>query len=177
MKKTWCYWLSSQIHRARDPCSRTLHDVRVNHRGGNFRVAQQVSDHSYVNSTFEEVGGKGMAKRVAVVRFAPQRTPACVASGHAAVVGFPSPPPYGCPKWVVRFVNCGFCSARGCKQSEDGSWTPLYMAQTRDLRQRLESFEKQDLAIRNGATHIHVHIIPEGKAARCDEEQDLILNW
>ena len=62
------------------------------------------------------------------------------------------------------------------KQSEDGSWTPLYIAQTRDLRQRLESFEKQDLAVRNGATHIHVHII-EGKAARCDEERDLILNW
>jgi len=62
------------------------------------------------------------------------------------------------------------------KPSEDGSWTPLYIAQTRDLHQRLESFEKQDLAIRNGATHIHIHII-EGKAARCDEERDLILNW
>jgi hypothetical protein len=63
------------------------------------------------------------------------------------------------------------------KQSEDGGWTPLYIAQTRDLHQRLESFEKQDLAIRNGATHIHVHIIPEGKAARCSEERDLILCW
>ena len=63
------------------------------------------------------------------------------------------------------------------KQSEDGSWTPLYIAQTRDLHQRLEGFEKQDLAIQNGATHIHVHIIPEGRAARCDEERDLILCW
>jgi hypothetical protein len=63
------------------------------------------------------------------------------------------------------------------KQSEDGGWTPLYIAQTRDLHQRLESFEKQDLAVQNGATHIHVHIIPESRAARCDEERDLILNW
>jgi len=62
------------------------------------------------------------------------------------------------------------------KQAEDGSWTPMYIAQTRDLHQRLESFEKQDLAVQNGATHIHVHII-EGKAARCDEERDLTLNW
>ncbi|MGA2802546.1 MAG: hypothetical protein ABSE97_09310 [Verrucomicrobiota bacterium] len=63
------------------------------------------------------------------------------------------------------------------KQSEDGSWTPLYIAQTRDLRQRLEGFEKQTLAIHNGATHIHVHISNEGQAARCSEERDLILCW
>jgi hypothetical protein len=63
------------------------------------------------------------------------------------------------------------------KQSEDGSWTPLYIAQTRDLHQRLESSEKQDLAIHDGATHIHVHISNEGQAARCSEERDLVLNW
>ena len=74
-------------------------------------------------------------------------------------------------------LNPGPANYIYAKQSEDGSWTPLYIAQTRDLRQRLESFEKQDLAIHNGATHIHVHIIPEGKAARCDEEHDLVLCW
>ena len=63
------------------------------------------------------------------------------------------------------------------KQSEDGSWIPLYVGQTRDLRQRLEGFEKQALAIQNGATHIHVHIISEGQAARCDEARDLIFYW
>jgi hypothetical protein len=63
------------------------------------------------------------------------------------------------------------------KQSEDGSWIPLYVAQTRNLNQRLENFEKQNLAIQNGATHIFVHISNEGQAARCAEERDLILCW
>ena len=78
---------------------------------------------------------------------------------------------------IDAFFNPGPANYIYAKQSEDGSWTPLYIAQTRDLHQRLESFEKQDLAIQNGATHIHVHIIPEGRAARCDEERDLILCW
>lgn len=63
------------------------------------------------------------------------------------------------------------------KQSEDGFWVPLYIAQTRNLSQRLEDSEKQGHAMQNGATHILVHISNEGQAARCSEEHDLILRW
>ena len=63
------------------------------------------------------------------------------------------------------------------KQSEDGSWIPIYIAQTRDLHQRLEGHVSMDDAIANGATHIHAHYCTTTQAARCTEERDLILRW
>ena len=63
------------------------------------------------------------------------------------------------------------------KQSEDGSWVPIYIAQTRDLHQRLEGHVSLDDAIANGTTHIHIHYCTTGQAARCTEERDLILRW
>jgi hypothetical protein len=63
------------------------------------------------------------------------------------------------------------------KQSEDGNWVPIYIAQTRALHQRLEGHVTRDDAIANGATHVHVHYDTAGQAARCTEERDLILRW
>ncbi len=61
-------------------------------------------------------------------------------------------------------------------QSEDGRWVPIYIAQTRDMHQRLEGHVSVDDAVANGATHIHAHYT-DGQAARCSEERDLILLW
>jgi hypothetical protein len=63
------------------------------------------------------------------------------------------------------------------KQSEDGNWVPIYIAQTRDMHQRLEGHVSMDDAIANGATHIHAHYCTVGQAARCTEERDLVLRW
>ena len=63
------------------------------------------------------------------------------------------------------------------QQAEDGSWTPIYVAQTRDLHQRLEGHVSMADAVANGATHIHVHYCTTGQAARCTEERDLVLRW
>jgi hypothetical protein len=62
-------------------------------------------------------------------------------------------------------------------QSEDGNWVPVYIAQTRDLHQRLEGHVKVEDAIQNGATHIHAHYCSVGQAGRCAEERDLLLRW
>jgi hypothetical protein len=62
-------------------------------------------------------------------------------------------------------------------QREDGQWTPVYLAQTRDMHQRLEGHVKVEDAVANGATHIHAHYCSEGQAARCSEERDLLLLW
>jgi hypothetical protein len=62
-------------------------------------------------------------------------------------------------------------------QAEDGNWVPIYIAQTRDLHQRLEGHVKMEDAIQNGATHIHAHYCSAGQAARCSEERDLLLRW
>ncbi len=62
-------------------------------------------------------------------------------------------------------------------QAESGCWVPIYIAQTRDLHQRLEGHVRMDDAIANGATHIHAHYDSVGQAARCSEERDLIVRW
>ena len=62
-------------------------------------------------------------------------------------------------------------------QREDGQWTPLYIAQTRDMHQRLEGHVKVEDVVSNGATHIHVHYCSVGQSARCSEERDLLLLW
>ncbi len=59
----------------------------------------------------------------------------------------------------------------------DGDWIPLYIAQTRDLHQRLEGHCKPADAVANGATHLHAHYCEAGQGARCTEEQDLIHRW
>lgn len=63
------------------------------------------------------------------------------------------------------------------RQAEDGSWVPIYIAQTRDLHQRLEGHVRMDDAVQHGATHLHAHYDSIGQAARCSEERDLILHW
>jgi hypothetical protein len=63
------------------------------------------------------------------------------------------------------------------RQGEDDSWIPVYIAQTRDLHQRLEGSVRLDDAIANGATHLHTHYCSAGQAARCTEERDLIKRW
>ena len=62
-------------------------------------------------------------------------------------------------------------------QAEDGNWVPVYIAQTRDLHQRLEGRVRMDDATAQGATSIHAHYCQAGQAARCTEERDLILRW
>lgn len=63
------------------------------------------------------------------------------------------------------------------KQLADSDWSPIYIAQTRDLHQRLEGHVKLADAIANGATHIHAHYCTAGQSARCTEERDLIHRW
>jgi len=62
-------------------------------------------------------------------------------------------------------------------QDEDGGWIPVYIAQTRDLHQRLEGHVTRQDAEANGATHLHAHYDSAGQAARCSEEHDLIQRW
>lgn len=75
---------------------------------------------------------------------------------------------------VFRPLPGNFIYAR---QTEDGQWVPVYIAQTRDLHQRLEGHVSVNDAKANGATHIHVHYSTGGQAGRCTEERDLILRW
>jgi hypothetical protein len=63
------------------------------------------------------------------------------------------------------------------RQLEDGGWEPIYIAQTRDLHQRLEGHVRLEDAVAQGATHLHAHYCTRGQAARCSEEHDLVRRW
>jgi hypothetical protein len=84
-------------------------------------------------------------------------------------------------QYTVYSLDTGFQALPGlyiyAGQAEDGSWVPVYIAQTRDLHQRLEGHVRMDDAIANGASHLHAHYCSAGQAARCTEEHDLILRW
>ena len=63
------------------------------------------------------------------------------------------------------------------KQLADGDWAPIYIAQTRDLHQRLEGNVSLADAMANGATHVHAHYSTTGQSGRHDEERDLVQRW
>ena len=63
------------------------------------------------------------------------------------------------------------------RQAADGGWVPIYIAQTRNLGQRLEGHVTVEDAVQNGATHIHAHYDTAGQSARCSEERDLLARW
>lgn len=63
------------------------------------------------------------------------------------------------------------------KESSPRKWSPVYIGQTKSLADRLSDHEKEGCAIRNGATHIHVHKTKGGEAVRKAEERDLIIRW
>jgi hypothetical protein len=83
--------------------------------------------------------------------------------------------------YVVYPIGTAFRPLPGnfiyARQAEDGTWIPIYIAQTRGLHQRLEGPVRVEDAIQNGATHIHAHYDSAGHATRCTEERDLILRW
>ncbi len=84
-------------------------------------------------------------------------------------------------RYEIFPLDAGFKSLPGlyiyAGQAEDGTWVPVYIAQTRDLHQRLEGHVRMDDAVANGATALHAHYCEAGQAARCNEEHDLILHW
>ena len=56
---------------------------------------------------------------------------------------------------------------------ETNEWYPQYIGQTKDIKQRHENHDKEACARRNGATHIHVHVNPNGET-RSAEEMKLV---
>ncbi len=60
------------------------------------------------------------------------------------------------------------------KETSPGRWRALYIGKTSSLRKRLADHEKELLAKRLGATHIHVHLASLNEAVSQSEEADLI---
>ena len=83
--------------------------------------------------------------------------------------------------YTIYALDAPFQTSAGnfiyARQAEDGSWVPIYIAQTRNLSQRLEGHVSLEDALQQGATHLHAHYDRVGQGARCAEEHDLVLRW
>jgi len=81
--------------------------------------------------------------------------------------------------WIYK-IGASFKNEPGnyafAKETSPNKWRPVYFGQAKNLNERLENHEKEDCAIRNGATHIHAHL-NNNKENRLSEESDLIAKW
>lgn len=85
-----------------------------------------------------------------------------------------------CQHWIYP-IGASFKNKPGnyvfAKETSAGYWSPVYIGQTDDLGGRLANHEKEQIAKRHGATHIHAHVNEDGERARLAEERDLIARW
>ena len=84
-------------------------------------------------------------------------------------------------KYWTYPINTTFKDAPGnyiyAKISASRKWLAVYIGQTVSLSQRLASHEKEQAAIRHGATYIHAHLSGYDEQSRRDEEVDLIKRY
>jgi hypothetical protein len=83
-------------------------------------------------------------------------------------------------KYWIGPIDASFKTEGGnyiyAKESQPGSWVPIYIGQAKNLSERLANHEKEASAKRNGATHIHSHTNGT-ETARLAEESDLLARW
>jgi len=63
------------------------------------------------------------------------------------------------------------------KEVSPNRWTPVYIGETKSLKDRLPNHEKLAFVKRYGGTHVHTHTTPGGEEARKAEEADLLEKW
>jgi hypothetical protein len=63
------------------------------------------------------------------------------------------------------------------KETTPGRWTPIYIGETENLRERLSNHEKMWCIRRHGGTHVHAHVTAGGQSVRRKEEADLVAKW
>jgi excinuclease UvrABC nuclease subunit len=62
------------------------------------------------------------------------------------------------------------------KKNASGKWVPVYIGQTKSLRDRLSNHNEEPCAKKHGATHIHTHT-SGAEDERLVEESDLVKKW
>ena len=63
------------------------------------------------------------------------------------------------------------------KQDDQGEWIPLYVEETRNFDAGMGRKEKVQCALKNGATHAHVHFSSPSWQKRDAEKEDIIAKW
>ncbi len=63
------------------------------------------------------------------------------------------------------------------KENSPGRFSPVYIGETQNLKERLSNHNELPCITRNGGTHIHVHTTPGTESTRKAEEADLLAKW
>lgn len=84
-------------------------------------------------------------------------------------------------KYWIYPIGASFKDSPGnyifAKKTADGDWTPVYIGETGNLKDRLSNHEKMPCVERYGGTHVHVHVSSADKKTRTAEESDLVAKW
>jgi len=84
-------------------------------------------------------------------------------------------------KYSIHSLDTSFKEKAGnyifAKLSSQYQWVPVYIGQAENLKDRLSNHNKEDCALKHGATHIHAHLTSGGEIVRLAEEKDLLLNF
>ncbi len=63
------------------------------------------------------------------------------------------------------------------KETEPGSYRPIYVGETSDLSERFDNHHKMPCIQSEGATHITVHTSGSNADTRRAEESDIVNKW
>jgi predicted GIY-YIG superfamily endonuclease len=63
------------------------------------------------------------------------------------------------------------------RETENGSFVPIYIGQTSDLSERFDDHHKMPCIRQHKATHMHTHTSSASEKGRKAEEADLIERW
>ena len=81
----------------------------------------------------------------------------------------------------IRKIGSSFKDEPGnyiyAKKNHHDRWVAVYIGQTSSLKDRLATHEKEQCALRMGATHIHAHTHLTSEQIRRSEALDLIKNY
>lgn len=84
-------------------------------------------------------------------------------------------------KYWIYAIGTDFNDAPGnyifAKETSPGRWSPIYIGETKSLKDRLPAHEKLPCVKRHGGTHVHAHVTQGGEKVRQAEESDLLANW
>lgn len=84
-------------------------------------------------------------------------------------------------KYWISDLNSAFKESPGnyifAKETQAGRFTPIYIGQTGNLRERIENHDQLPCIRRNEATHICSHTSSSDEETRRAEEDDLIQRW
>jgi hypothetical protein len=84
-------------------------------------------------------------------------------------------------KYWIYPINTNFKDSPGnyifAKETSPERWSPIYIGETDNLRDRISNHDKMHCVKQHGGTHVHIHNSSSDETLRRAEESNLLANW